>query len=367
VPDARLVKRANDLIRDLSFKPRFAGSAEEAEARAFCAKELEGAGLRCIERPFEYSEWPGKWGIPAAAVVQLATIFAVSRIAIMTGPLVALIVGAALYIGLIAASADAKRRWVQGLPFLRARSVNLEATRGDPNLWLVAHLDSKSQTVPMIVRIASSVALALVMVVTVVALLASIAGVVVSRITWPAIEIAAVVAALPSMLCFVRNDTHGALDNASGIASVVLAAGTLADLPALGVLITSGEELGLAGARIWAAQAKRQSFVLNCDSIDDRGRWRLMYTGSRPRRISVSARTISDVSGSRIRVSRMIPGILADSMAFADRGIEAVTLSRGTISSLARIHTRRDTSIALSGSGVADASAVLAALTRKLS
>jgi hypothetical protein len=62
----------------------------------------------------------------------------------------------------------------------------------------------------------------------------------------------------------------------------------------------------------------------------------------------------------------MIPGILADSMAFADRGIEAVTLSRGGISTLARIHTRRDNIIALTGAGVAEASALLAALTKEL-
>src|SRR5438105_3101378 len=43
------------------------------------------------------------------------------------------------------------------LQWLRKRSVNLEARRGAPNLWLVAHLDSKSQTVPMLVRVSSHV------------------------------------------------------------------------------------------------------------------------------------------------------------------------------------------------------------------
>jgi hypothetical protein len=367
VPDARLVKRANDLVRDLSRGPRFAGSAEEAEARALCVKELEGAGLQCVERPFEYSQWPGKWGIPTAAAVQLATILVVARIAMVNGSLVALMVGAAMYIGLIAVSADAKRRWVESLPLLRSRSVNLEARRGNPDVWLVAHLDSKSQTVPMLIRIASSVALVIVTLLTAAFLLASLADLADARRFLPPLEIAAVIAALPSMLCFMRNDSPGALDNATGVATVLLAANSLGDLPNLGVLITSGEELGLAGARFWARDAGPQSLLLNCDSIDDRGDWRWMYTGSRPRRITVPIRTISDPTDSAVRVGRMIPGILADSMAFADTGMEAVTLSRGTISSLARIHTRRDNSIALSGSGVAEASAVIAALTRKLS
>ena len=65
-------------------------------------------------------------------------------------------------------------------------------------------------------------------------------------------------------------------------------------------------------------------------------------------------------------MGRLIPGIMADSMAFSDRGIEAVTVSRGSLSTLARVHTRRDTSTALTGSGVAQASALLTALAKEL-
>ena len=83
-------------------------------------------------------------------------------------------------------------------------------------------------------------------------------------------------------------------------------------------------------------------------------------------RIKAAAGAISSPAVPKARVGRMIPGILADSMAFADRGIESVTVSRGTLSTLARIHTRRDNSIAFTGSGVAEASTLLEALTREL-
>jgi hypothetical protein len=53
-------------------------------------------------------------------------------------------------------------------------------------------------------------------------------------------------------------------------------------------------------------------------------------------------------------------------MAFADRGVESVTISRGTLSTLARIHTRRDNSNVFTGSGVAEACTLLAALTREM-
>jgi hypothetical protein len=285
----------------------------------------------------------------------------------MRGPLVALVVGAALYTVLILAAGDAKRRWVRTMPFMRASAVNLEAHRGNPSVWLVAHLDSKSQTVPMLIRIASAVGLGSITLLVALLLLGAVAGLVDATPLWPALQVLAVVVAVPSILCLVGNASPGAVDNATGVATVLLAAAELSALPNLGVLITSGEELGLAGARFWAERADPRSVILNCDTVDDRGQWRLMYSGARPPRIGARVAAISPGLGLNLRIGRMIPGILADSMAFADRGIEAVTLSRGTLPTLARIHTRRDTSNRLSGGGVAEASRLLAVLTRELS
>lgn len=364
--DQELVQRARSLVERLSQTPRFAGSQEEAAARALCKEELERSGFECVERPFRYSQWPGKWGISVAAAAQVATIFIVARTAVHQGPLVALIVGAALYVLLIFASADAKRRWITAMPFQRATSVNLEARRGSPSVWLVAHLDSKSQTVPMLVRIASSVGMAIVTLLVTAVLLASLALDRDAGALWRVIEISALVVALPSILCWVRNDSRGAVDNASGVATVLLAAQSLSSVRDVGVLITSGEELGLAGARAWASEARPGIITINCDTIDDAGGWRIMHTGRVPARINAAAEAISSPTVPKARLGRMIPGILADSMAFADRGIESVTVSRGTLSTLARIHTRRDNSIAFTATGVAEASALLEALTREL-
>jgi Peptidase family M28 len=364
--DQELVQRAGNLVERLSQKPRFAGSREESEARTLCKTLLESAGFECVERSFEYSQWPGKWGTSVAAAAQVATIFIVARTATHQGPLVALIVGAALYIALLFVSADAKRRWIASMPFQRASSVNLEAGRGSPSVWLVAHLDSKSQTVPMLARIASSIGSTAVTLIAVVVLLVSLRGDRDASATWRAIEISALIVGLPSILCWVRNQSRGAVDNASGVTAVLLAAESLSSVPDLGVLITSGEELGLAGARAWSRTAPPGIVALNCDTVDDRGGWRLMYTGAAPVRIRAAAEAISSSTVPKPVMGRMIPGILADSMAFADRGIESVTVSRGTLSTLARIHTRRDNSIAFAGAGIAEASVLLAALTREL-
>jgi len=282
------------------------------------------------------------------------------------GAFSALLTGAGFLMALLFADANAKKRSIERFPLQRARSVNLEARRGNPTAWLVAHLDSKSQTVPMLIRIASSVTLAAVLGVTLIALLVSIAGLKTGPTLWVGLEIAAIVAAIPSLLCFVKNESSGAVDNASGVVAVLLAARSASAPPELGILITSGEELGLAGARIWAHTAQPGLRALNCDTVDDAGGWRCMYTGAKPKAIAAAAESVAGRLGVRLRVGRLIPGILADSIAFADLGMEAATLSRGTLSTLARIHTRRDTSNALLGKGAADASVLLSALAKEL-
>jgi hypothetical protein len=381
-----LVRRAGTLLTELARAPRFAGSSEESEARQLCKAELERAGFACRELPFEYSEWPGRWGPPIAAAFQAFTILAVAHMAVHHGALSALAVGAVMLIALMFASTDVKRRWIARFPLERARSTNLEARRGDPRVWLVAHLDSKSQTVPILVRIASSVLVAIVTLISLIVLLLSLVGVGFPAMTWHAIALAAVLGALPSMLCFVRNQSKGAVDNASGVVAALLASQSNSAPRDLGVVITSGEELGLAGARAWALSAlpsaaeqlsalppsagqlsaKPEISILNCDTVDEAGEWRCMYTGTRPNRILTAAETIAGRLGVRVSVGRLIPGILADSMVFADRGLKAVTVARGTLKTLARIHTRRDNSNTLTGNGAAEASAILSALAKEL-
>jgi hypothetical protein len=366
MPDAELVQRAKSLLDRLCENPRFAGSPEEARARELCKAELRNAGFDCREIPFDYSQFPARWGPPLSAAVQAATIIVVARMAMIGRPLAALILGAAVVAALLLTDTYTKRRWVTTFPAQRARSANLEATRGTPRVWLVAHLDSKAQTMPMLLRIAGSVALSILMLITVVLLLLALVGVDAPGGLWSGVKIAAVWAALPGISCFVANFSAGALDNASGVVAVVLA-GQSAQAPRdLGILITSGEELGLAGARAWTEPASREIQVLNCDTVDDGGDWRCMYTGLHPQRLTDAARSVAKRAGERLRVGRLIPGILADNIAFADRGIAAVTLSRGTLATLGRIHTRRDNSNAVTGRGAAEASILLSALAKEL-
>jgi hypothetical protein len=370
--DAGLVQRAKTLLDQLSENPRFAGSAEETRVRAICRDELQRAGYECRERAFEFSDWPARWGMPLAALIQLLALLATIRLSMNGRPGTGLFV--ALMLLAIAGGAGrwVRRRGVLRFPFGRARSVNLEAARGIPSVWLVAHLDSKSQTVPMLVRIASTVAFqaATVLVLTTAGL--AMGGAHVTGNFWNTIAVVMMLSALPSIFCFVGNKSSGAVDNASGVVSILLAASSYEARRDLGVLITSGEELGLAGARAWRpllpydVGGSRELTVLNCDTVDDGGGWRCMYSGARPESITAAAETVGRTLGLPIQVGRLIPGILADNVAFADAGIRSVTVSRGNFSTLARIHTRRDNSTGMTGQGAARASDLLSALAKEL-
>ncbi len=280
----------------------------------------------------------------------------------------------------------------------RSSATNLIATRSGaesrPFVWLVAHLDSKSQTIPMALRIASAVTFALMSagVMASVLVLATFgsryhangvtdAGPFAAAAT--VISYIAVVAALPIIFCFIGNRSPGALDNASGVASVILAAQKLDPAANVGVLITSAEELGLAGARHFVSTETETGVAVNCDTIDDGGKFICMASGAKisrldqaidraATRLQIETLTASAIGRSRLgprtlRLRGMIPGILADNIAFSDAGWESFTLSRGNIATLAYVHTSRDVPDRIEGTGIAKASSLIAAIVQELS
>jgi Zn-dependent M28 family amino/carboxypeptidase len=184
---------------------------------------------------------------------------------------------------------------------------------------------------------------------------------------WDFTAAVTLVGAIPVVLSMIGNRSPGALDNASGVATVVQAAKQLGENDNVGVLLTDAEELGLAGARAWALNDSRNvATVLNCDGVDDGGGVQVMFSGRRPSRLlDVIARAATQ-SSVRYGVSRLIPGVLADSVAFSDARMDSVTFSRGTFRSLLRVHTRRDDLAHLAGTGIAETAALMATTAREL-
>ncbi|HLV26075.1 MAG TPA: M28 family peptidase [Gemmatimonadales bacterium] len=367
-PDA---SAAAAMVAELAREPRAAGGEGEAAARDSCARWLRSLGFQVSEERFTYSALPGRWATPAAAAAMLGLVMLSGHVGYRgyAGAALAVLLAGGLFAA--ACGVWVARRGVLVLPFMRREGVNLIASRGAAGelpCWFMAHLDSKSQPVPIAVRAVSIVLLSVAFLLSVVYAAAQVAGAVDGSL-WPYLAILAGVCALPAMLSTVGNRSQGALDNASGVAAVLMAAEALGEERSVGICITSAEELGLAGSRAWisARAADAPRVVLNVDSLDDSGDTVLMWSRRKPEAIMEACGRGALSCGARLVRRRLIPGILTDGVAVADGGWPVVTVSRGTLRTLLRIHSERDSPELLSGTGVAETAELLAAVADTLS
>ena len=347
-------------LRALGRAPRATGSAEEHEAREYCSAVLRNLGFVVESEPFSYSAFPGRYGTAVAGAIAALSVLVTFWLAVIEGAIVAASIafGAGLLLQVLFVWSMLGDGVIE-LPWLRSTGHNVVARRGEapPNVWLVAHVDTKSQPLPMVGRIAGVATLGSGVLLTAVALALTLGAGSSRTILWIICVVLAAAGGRLVAASVVRNDSPGAVDNASGVAAVLSAAALVDPTAAVGVLISSAEELGLAGARAWVrAHAGERAIVVNCDGVDDQGELILMYTRARPEPIVDAVQR----AAGEVRAVRMPPGMLLDSVAFASAGWTAATLSHGSTRTLRRVHTRRDTLDALTGTQVDPMAWVLA-------
>ena len=362
--------RAQELLRRFGSTPRAAGSAADAAARRDAADILAGSGFDVREESFAYSALPGRFGTPLIGAAVCAALASAGHLASRDYATPALAILLAVAIAAALAGRWLARDGVLDMRAMRREGVNLVATRGGeaPLVWLVAHTDSKSQPVPQALRAAGIVGLGVVWLFAAILAAAQVGGYVDPGMPgWIGVTLVGMLFGAPVVLSIVGNESAGTLDNASGVAAVLLAAERVPrDVP-MGVLITTAEELGLAGARAWARSRSGIGHIaLNCDGVDDVGTLTAMFTGRSPARVLEAMTEAAARTSQQLRIMRLVPGILVDAVALADAGWEAATLSRGTVATLGRVHTRRDTLAAMDGVGIPAAAAVLAGAAERL-
>jgi hypothetical protein len=309
---------------------------------------LRSLGFQVTERPFVFSALPGRYA--AQIIGGLAFVgFVAARflLAEWFGQLTAALV---IMLAYWFSSSSATRE-----PWFRESGVNLEATRGNPTVWLVAHIDSKSQPISTAVRSLG-------------VLLVAVGLIGQFIVPWPQdfyVYYAGMVGGLILLTAGVGANSNGAADNASGVVAVLEAAALLPrDQPA-GVLITDAEELALAGASAWV-EGREKGIAMNCDTIDDSGRMMLMQYGLLTHGLDAAAvEAVKAVDGNP-RIGKPPVGVLTDSNAFRRAGWQTLTLARGTLRTLGRIHTRRDSLDNLRGTGIPDAAKALARIVEEL-
>lgn len=346
-------------LERIATRPRAAGSDEERAARAYCAERLRALGFTVREEPFEYSAAPGRAGTPLAGLAAIVMVVAAAVAGARGEAAVALGILCAGALVVAVAAALLARHGVTDLPVMRAKGVNLVAERGAPRVWLVAHLDSKSQPIPIAVRALGVMGSIVVWVAAACTALVQWRGADVGAAWWPGLAGLALLAGAPVAASVVRNRSPGALDDASGVVTVLLAAERVGAGRPLGVLLTSAEELGLAGSRAWARRTTPAT-AINVDGVDDSGGVRLIWSRRRPARLLSALSRAAAAEGVTASSSRLVPGVLLDGVALADAGWDVATVSRGSWRTVARIHTAHDDLRFLSGAGASLAASVVA-------
>jgi hypothetical protein len=231
------------------------------------------------------------------------------------------------------------------------------ARGGSPRYVIMAHRDSKSQPLPLAFRGPAIILGAVSWVALFVAALMHAAR----PISGPIIILLGALAVITGVLlifCYVENRSPGALDNASGVVAALGIAARERKAGDVAFLITDAEELGLAGARAAAGGLPPVFGVINLDGLDDDGAFHVLERfgivrkrGTAPH-LAVALMQEADAMG-EVANRRDLPiGIPVDHIPIVNAGVPALTVMRGTMRSLRRVHRPGDDLDHLRGDGV---------------
>ena len=336
--------------------PRLVGSPNHARVRALLRGELERRGCVVMEHPFTAS--PVRliaaqvWGAGVGIVVFGTLLLATSRLSAdwAAGWACA---GAAV----LAAYPFAPRLW--RLPAPAAPAANLIAVRPGARVqvWLAAHYDSKGQRLSMRWRLVA-VALCVVGLVGVLAI-AALRVALGWQPSWGVLAVPGAIGALLLARCRTRDDSPGAVDNATGLLTVLAVLDALPPNAPVGALLLDAEEFGLDGARALVrdrANLLHGTAVVNFDGVDDGGG--AVVFEHRPGPVG---RAVAESLG--VRRSRFLP-VVVDGIALAKGAAECVTVMRGNWGTTGVVHTPRDTAERLALTGVRGIAGAVATVLR---
>lgn len=352
---------SHELVRQLVLESREAGTGEAVQARDKIQAFLEQQGYQVQVQRFRFST-AGLLGFPVFGaglgwlalleipLLLIAEFPAWSGIAILGSGLIALAM-IALGLGMGWSSVGGDQR----------EDANLVATRGPAvRRWIVAHLDTKAQGHSMAGRlVAVWVTIAAALLLLVLAAL-RLGGPLPLAAVAPVSGLA-IVAGFLAGRGKLKGKSPGARDNGSGLMAALSAAELVQD-PAVGFLITSAEEFGLIGARYFAqemGERLRGVEVINFDTVDDRGPWRLVVHGERAHPLADRVATLFPDA----RQHRLPLGIFVDSVPLAKAGGRALTIARLDWETLRLLHTPGDTDRGLNFESSVQAGEVVAGLS----
>ncbi len=245
-------------------------------------------------------------------------------------------------------------RWGQGVNLVGVRP------RARVAVWVAAHYDSKGQGTSMAGRLLA-VLLAGLGIVGLGLLGANrLFGSHGSVLAWLLAAALAFIGGLGVARGGFNDDSPGAVDNASGLATVLAVLDTLPRDSPVGVIFPDAEEFGLFGAKALVrerANLFEGTAVLNFDGIDDRGSPIAFVHRSGPTVDGI----VNRLGARRVR---WLP-VLVDGLAFAKGARECVTFMRGDWGTARVVHTPRDTVDRLTLAGSREMAVAVAAVLGK--
>lgn len=376
---------AYEHTRRLAF-PRRTGSAGEAEAVRLITAAFQEAGWPVEIQTFHFSPFPLMVGARLFLLGLAAFVVASAWLFPRAPGWAAGLSGVAVILACLGSRWNRLTERLYDLPPQRS-ACNLLARRpvdgADRDLVFLAHYDSKSQTQPLIARMALfGIALFG---------LLGLAGWLLLGALWPPSFIsppliygwsAAIMLAVALLqLNRSHNESPGALDNACGVGVLLELARCLPELGLtrtnLTFVATGAEEEGLAGAvRFMQAYApdfdRERTFFVNLDGPGAAGRLILLaHSGFPPRptapRLATWVRDLARAQGQPILPVYLLVGAGTDQIPIAWRGFEAVTLEHGQWGpAWTRVHSRRDSLANIDRAALRTVGEICVELTRQI-
>ena len=344
--------------------PRLVGSAGETEVQDYIVEQFTELGLDVSWEPFTFTKFPAEV-LPRI----LSALFVLIVLSVpWFGERFPIPVCFACVLSLtIAMFFTQWQRRLEGLYNVSRehRTENIIATNNanrdnnTPAFLLVAHYDSKSQTLPIAVRmvaygiaIVGLIALTIVMLVKVIALIW-----LPNYIVWGIAGITSFCLLL-LQINLTENRSPGAFDNASGVGVMLEVARVMMardERKNVTFLATGAEEYGMCGAlRYIQAYAdtynRENTYVINLDGLGvGNGVNLITRYGIPPTRTTRTLgnlfQTSSEALGIRVSERYLPIGVGLDSIPIASRGFETVTLTASGVGSVAlKIHSKQDRS-----------------------
>ena len=344
--------------------PRVVGSVGEAETQDYIVQQFTELGLDVSWEPFVFTKFPAEVLPRILSALFILIVLSVPWF----GERFPIPVCFACVLSLtIAMFFTQWQKRLEGLYDVgrRHRTENIVATNNanrDNNLpafLFVAHYDSKSQVLPIAVRmVAYGVAIVGLIALTIVMLVKVIALVwLPNYIVWGITGMTSFCLLL-LQINLTENRSPGGFDNASGVGVMLEVARVLMVRDAkksVTFLATGAEEYGMCGAlRYIQAHAdeydRENTYVINLDGLGVGNGVNLITRYGIPpirttRTLSNLFRASSEALGIRVSERYLPIGVGLDSIPIASRGFETVTLTSKGVGSVAlKIHSKQDQS-----------------------